>query len=223
MSFEKEPFYASGTNVMGEFEIRSAGSGERLPIMPGAPIRNATPEDIRRAAALGRNLGELTDRRETRRLSRATHAFASALTQRYAGERIHQLVRAIDALTRADAARDFGRRCALFVGEDSTEICRQLYVMRSNVEHFRDHDENLPAVPLAKARLRLAQRVAQAEALARHCMSRLIARKELWRVFSEDEAPTFWAKPFEEQQRIWGEPLRLNTIEFHPEHVSTDQ
>jgi hypothetical protein len=219
LSFERQPFIVTGTNVDGEIDVRTTTSGDRLASMPGGPRERITPDDLRRAALLGRNAAELKDEEATRRINRAAHSFLRGLTERYAGERVHQFVRAIDALTRADNAGQFGLRCSLFVGEGPGEICRQWYVMRSNVEHFRHHDHKLPALPKPKAHIRLARYAIQCEALARYCVSHVIGRKDLWQVFSEDEGLKFWSKPPDEQRALWGDPLNLDAVEFHEKYV----
>ncbi len=153
----------------------------------------------------------------------AVNAFLRGLSERYPSERIHQFVRVVNGLTRVTRrGRDrFKERCRILVRPENVESCYELYVIRSNVEHFQEPSQDLPVLSPRDDILRAYRRTHEAEALARYCMAHLLENKDLWRNFADDQVDAFWARPEEERAAMWGSPLDLGEAlaSFRPDHV----
>jgi hypothetical protein len=89
----------------------------------------------------------------------------------------------------------------------------RLYDVRSAVEHLHDPLRVLDAPDGRSRILLLAHCAHQAEAIARHCVSRVLAKKALWSHFSDDAAiHDFWKLGLAEQKAHWGEALDFATV-----------
>jgi hypothetical protein len=188
----------------------------------GSPVHEA---DALRAGRLAINLLALMDRPGMRRAKLAVRTFLIALSEQNLGQRIHQFVRAVDGLVNSRGRHEFKERCRVLVGDASAEVCRELYVIRNNAEHFNDPDNGLDQLPTRRdSALRGWRRTHEAEALARYCMARLVEDARLWPHFSDDQVAAFWAKPHDECRRIWGEQLDLDAAvaTFDPDYVGDD-
>jgi hypothetical protein len=129
------------------------------------------------------------------------------------GQRIHQFIRVVDGFTFAKGNKEFRKKASLFVGNTSNRILRQLYSIRSNAEHFNWPDLRLRRLK-RRAALERAHRLShQAEALARHCIGRLIEGPHLWKHFRFDGSiKSFWALPRRELRSMWGTTLDLEAV-----------
>lgn len=199
----------TGANVTGSIEVRSASQLNMTFNMRGLPNGSVTREVAVHASKLAVNLTELLATPGVRRLKMAVSTFMKAFWERDNSEAIHQFIRAVDGVTRAWNKDQFRDRCATFVEGAGLPICRELYIMRSNAEHFREPDVLLPAVPATKAYMRSWRRPAEAQMLARHCMTRLVERKALWTELTDSKGESFWNLESDERERLWGPRMDL--------------
>jgi hypothetical protein len=144
-----------------------------------------------------------------------------ALTESDLAERIHQFVRAVDGLTRVYNGKEFKAKSALLAGPEHQDLCGQLYVIRSNAEHFHAPNNRLDALPPREDQVRMFRSCLAAEVLARHCLTHLVENKPLWGHFTDDQVDAFWKRPLDEQKQIWGPPLDLTSAlaDFDPQFV----
>ena len=153
----------------------------------------------------------------------AVNTFLRAASVQQLGDRIHQYVRVVDGLTRVTRrGRDrFKERCRTFVAPGGLDACYEMYVIRSNVEHFQDPSQDLPPLERRENLLRGYRRAHEAEALARHCMSRLLENETLWEHFADDRVEAFWAKSEADRAAIWGAPFDLSVAmaDFRADHI----
>lgn len=165
-----------------------------------------------------------------RRLKLAVRTFMLGFSENDLGQRIHQFVRAVaDGVANSWRTDEFKRRSALFVGslEEDTESCRELYVMRSNAEHFNDPDEKIePHLSIREGLIRGCRRAFQAESLARYCFTRIVERPELWDHFgSKERLDAFWKLDEAERVELWGPPMDLSLAlsSFDPTMVADER
>jgi hypothetical protein len=149
--------------------------------------------------------------RNGHRLLKGLSAAHKGLEGRYGDERLHQFVRAVEAIMKPDAGstqRQFVHRAQLFVGRSlhSKTIARQIYRLRSCVEHMNEYTSELTDITQNKdAAEKLAQRRSlQAGLLASHVYRHILNNSELFTLFlDETRIQEFWAKPDHEQDEIW--------------------
>ncbi len=217
----------TGAHADGELGVRQVADLDGVQQTRGMLTERVTVEHLRRAAALAANLKDLFTERRMLRMRLAVNTFLLAFSESGLPGRIHQFVRSVDGLTRVTrrGRTRFKERCELFVGAEQAEVCYELYVIRSNVEHFQDPSADLPALDPRADVVRGYRRAHEAEALARYCMARLVEDKHLWDHFADDHIDGFWAKPADERARIWGAPLDLaaSVAAFNPVYVPTEE
>lgn len=134
-------------------------------------------------------------------------------------ERLHQLVRAVEAFLPASVygRNQFADYAATFLSDsgqsDTRTVLLQMYDLRSAVEHHRRFDPRaLPDV--ADPEDLAMRRTRQAEVFARELHRRFLAREERDLSIFRDEADleSFWS----DRDRVrtsWGEPLNLCDIQ----------
>jgi hypothetical protein len=119
---------------------------------------------------------------------------------------------------------EFKTKSTLLVKDSDAETCRELYVLRSNAEHFNLPDSGLHPLPTRGSLVRGYRRAHEAEALARHCIARIVRRSQLWAEFDDDRIDAFWSKPFEDRVALWGDQLDLSAAMagFEPANVPAE-
>ncbi len=130
------------TGTYSEGQVSVAQKGRMLDVfnIQGLQPVRIGEADLRRAARLAGNLGDLMVRRGMRRVKLALRTFWSAFEEKDLGQRIHQFVRvASEGFAKSFGHREFIERSRVFVGKGWMVECGQLYRMRNNAEHF-----NLP-------------------------------------------------------------------------------
>lgn len=216
----------TGDNGADGISVQQVGELDHIINVYGLLTDRVTEAHLRRAARFAENLADLFTDVRMRRMRTAANAFLKALSERNPPERIHQFVRVVDGLTRVTRrGRDrFKERCSIFVTPKDLESCYEMYVIRSNVEHFQDPSQDLNPAPRRDDILRGYRRTHESEALARYCMGRLLEHRDLWLHFADDHVEDFWKEPELERARIWGPPLDLDEAlaTFDPDHVPNE-
>jgi len=200
-----------GLDPAGEGDLKSRASLSMIGHLGGLHRVRIREEHLRRAASLSRNLGELMARREMRRARLALRTFWSAFGEMDLGQRIHQLVRVVsEGFTKSWGRVDFMARSDIFVLSESKIARRQLYLMRNNAEHFNKPDLKLTRLSRRRSFELAHLRAHQAEALARHCVTRFVENRALWQHYRTDSRiDAFWKKPTKDLAAFWGAPLDL--------------
>ncbi len=199
----------TGAYSTGGIDVRLVADVREVVHMPSLRTTRVAETHLRRAAALADGLSRLFAEPGMRRMKRAVHTFLLAFEERDLGERIHQFVRAVDGITRARNREQFRDRARILVGPGDAEVCHELYVIRSNTEHFHDPSKGLPPLAEREDLVRAHERAHAAEALARFCVSRVVEAPHLWPLLRDEAIDEFWKRPEEERARLWGSPLDL--------------
>jgi hypothetical protein len=127
-------------------------------------------------------------------------------------ERLHQFCRCIDGIIssrRGKGEADFVSRTQLFINNGNVGVMKEIYRMRSAVEHLRNAEsEAVDVKDIKEQRIRIIERVMQAETIARHCLLQIMLNPSLLRHFRNDEALCkLWGMSENEQKIEWGAPL----------------
>jgi hypothetical protein len=171
------------------------------------------------AGRLAERVHILLQRKGTR-LLKGLAAAHKGLEGRYGDERLHQFVRSLEAIMKPDVGRterQFVHRAQVFIGRSSQTktIARQLYRLRSCVEHMNDYTTELIDTATSKeAAEQLAQRRSlQAGLLATYVYRHILGTPELFTLFSDETTiQEFWATPDREQDQTWdANPIDLET------------
>lgn len=199
--------------------------------MPGFETEWLTTTRLKRAVALGTALRLLSTRNQPdkfHRFRRASLAFTSAGRTRDAADRIHEFVRVVEGFIRPDPGateRQFKSRTELFVGPSHHALMGELFAIRSAVEHLHGAFAAITGDTDRERAFHVLKRAAQAEALARHCITEFLDRPALWPHFADDDALShFWKLARAEQVALWGPPLLIDRVEslFEPDLVPPD-
>jgi len=152
------------------------------------------------------------------RLKRGFHAWLRGVQEYYGGDRLHQFVRAVEAVVKPEIGRSealFVHRCQIFAGtsEVARERLRELYHLRSQTEHMNPFDSVLANYgPLDREGIGLC-RAYQSQLLASAVYERILTTAGLQAIFDSDaHTDDFWRRRMHEQQAIWGDPIDLEAL-----------
>jgi hypothetical protein len=213
-------FVITGANIGGELRIRQHNTLTHIERTFGTsfPVRLA---ELRRAIPLADRLRSIQAPGDGPwgRLLRATRTLLEANGESNAnGDRLHQFVRSIDALIKAEPGRNrtlFGHRVQTFVrrSANASEVLLELYDLRGLVKHLNVPTDLFHSGTHAKRRERVNRRTRQADALARFAMRRIFEASPVFEMFRTDaEIDQFWALRDDERIRLWGDQLDLLSI-----------
>jgi len=157
---------------------------------------------------------------------RGINVLFSGLQEHVGQERVHQFVRAIEALLLPDTGKtkkQFVSRCQTFAspGPDTVSVLQEAFDMRSDTEHLQDWNRAVLAHPVARREDVCLQRTRQMEQLACGAYSRLLQNAALWAYFHSDaDIADFWKLPEDHRRAAWGPPLDISAeplcSKYHP-------
>ena len=145
-------------------------------------------------------------------------AWLSGMQERYGDARLHQFVRAAEAVVKpriGETRRQFLHRSTLFIGatEDNRALLGHLFDLRSAAEHLNEFENLLQDVPAAERQRAGWLRSYQAELLAGRIYRRILADPAALALFRTDaEVDTFWALTDRERQDRWGPSFDLQGV-----------
>ena len=152
------------------------------------------------------------------RLRRGFDAFARGIQEYYGAERLHQFVRAVEAVilpATGRSRRQFVDRCQLFAGtsQNGVALLGELYDLRSQAEHLNPLDQALGAYPLNEHERIALLRAYQAQLLASHVYQRVYSDQGLQRLLATDnDIAAFWATRRAQQVQAWSAPVDLDAL-----------
>lgn len=150
------------------------------------------------------------------RLRKGFHAFLDAIKQEGVHERLHQFVRAIEAVIRpkqGDGTKQFKYRCQLFIGRTSAdaELLEELYELRCAVEHLNPMSDKLSKYPAHEHDDVKSLRAYQAELLAGFVYRKILTTPSIVSVFeSEQNVTILWQKRTGDLVTFWGDTINLH-------------
>ena len=171
------PFLLAGANADGDVSIRRISDLQR-PVWCAfkqlAILKQIDDQTLRIAAKLAAAITVINETADYVRFKRAISAFFVGIHQGRWDERLHQFCRCIDGIILSRQGKgeaDFTARTVFFIGGGHSEVTRQMYRMRSAVEHLRPAEtEASDKRTLREQRLCVIERALQAETIARHAL-----------------------------------------------------
>jgi hypothetical protein len=142
-------------------------------------------------------------------------AWLAGIRESYGDARLHQFVRATEALIRPRIGRtkkDFQHRGKLFIGESrqNEDLLGEVFDLRSAAEHMNDFSALFP--PPEQDR-RGWFRSYQAESLAGFAYVRVFKNALRLRAFENDGSiDAFWQLREAERRALWGLPLDIHRL-----------
>jgi hypothetical protein len=152
------------------------------------------------------------------RLKRGFEAWEKALREQYAEDRLHQLVRALEAVVKtgpSDIGRKFTQRATLFVQgvSDPGSYFQEMWKARSKIEHVERWQDALGSFRNWPKETILRWRAIEAEILVGDIYSRILESKKLRELFVEDTAVDgFWGGLVALQRKVWGNGIEIEKI-----------
>ena len=213
------PFVLTGANVNGDISIRQL-SNLRSPVWyafaQAEILRQINEQALRSAASFGDAIAAINKTNEYVRLKRALSAFFAGVYEERFEERLHQFCRCIDGIVlsrRGKGEADFTARTVLFIGDGHHEVMKDMYRMRSAVEHLRlAESEATGKTGVRGKRLCVIERALQAEAIARHALQGVLLDRNLRGCFGdENKLEDFWRASEKDRRERWGQPLDFQT------------
>jgi hypothetical protein len=152
------------------------------------------------------------------RFMRGLNVLKDGLLQATAQERLHQFVRALEALILPDArstGRQFAYRCQTFATANAAAYTalKEAYDMRSDAEHLQDWNRALQSHAANDREDVAFQRTRQMEQLALFAYSRILRESGLWPHFEDDAVQeAFWQLTETPRKTIWGGQFDLASV-----------
>lgn len=197
------PVLVTGAHIDGSPNVRQISELRqpvRLAFNTDEVLRSIKQTDLNFAVLFAEVLTNLASGQDHERLKRAVSAFFAGVHEHRPDERLHQFCRCVDGLILSGKGRgeaDFVSRTADFIGDGKDDMLREIYRMRSAVEHLRPAESEAAGVSsLRDQRLRLLTRSVQAERIARQAVQRVLGSVDLFAAFENDNSlQAFWSLP----------------------------
>jgi hypothetical protein len=209
----------TGANVDGEVAIRQVTTLEPFYRPPGVmPERIGAPW-LQSALAIAQGMRVVHATPGThQRLRRGFHAWTRAMQEFNGEDRLHQFVRAVEALVKPEVGRSknqFMHRGQVFAGnaQHARERLGELYDLRGAAEHMNPLDAVLAGYREAERGMIGLKRSYESQVLASYVYERILTHADLQITFSSDDRiDEFWAKPRDDQVAAWGVPIDVDAV-----------
>jgi len=151
------------------------------------------------------------------RLRRGLRALFKGSEEREWGDRLHQFVRALEALIKpvVGASRNqFAHRAQTFASatSETRNTLLQIYDIRSKVEHMHSPLDVLDGTHEERNTLGV-RRTRQVDVLSRSALTRVLESQDLLTIWKSDASiDDFWQMPDHERVQVWGDRLDLANI-----------
>jgi hypothetical protein len=212
-------FSLSGANIGGEVDVRQFSELKDYQPTYEMPNFRVGETELRQAVAISERLRRIDQARgKWGRLRRGLTALLRGTTFSDGGDRLHQFVRALEALTKPEIGNTrnlFAHRIDqtfTLANADARETLLQIFDLRSHVEHMHLAIDALPGDE--ESRIAIAnRRTRQMDVLARFALRQLIQSDHLLEAFRTDaNIDAFWQLGDAERVRQWGARLDLVAI-----------
>jgi hypothetical protein len=204
-------FLLSGTNQRGQLSVRQVGETPTLFRHPDARSIQLTRPAFLSAAVFAREL-YAPFMTTGHRLKLSVESFMDGMESREAVERIHYFVRSVEGVIRprkSNTQKDFVGAVQSVLTSDHRNGIEEMFRIRSADEHLNDPMDEIAGSDVAEKDAVLFRRAAEAEAIARTFLTRVLERPALLarRFPSDPSASTHWS---DEDRRLWGMALDLD-------------
>lgn len=198
----------TGANADGTARARTFTFYSRSYRTLGVPHHYLSVGRLREAETIAASLAKLSRSPHRHRMERTIRAFREACEADRLDHRIHQFVRCAEGFAVPYTAVQFTQRLKKLCVRRCKPALKQLYDIRSGIEHLHGPYDRLPKRPKPGKVTRLLQRCVQAEILARFLITTYLSQPTLWPWFSDRAAiDGFWAQSDKQLHATW--PRRL--------------
>ncbi|MGD0304551.1 MAG: hypothetical protein ABSC71_06950, partial [Candidatus Acidiferrales bacterium] len=217
-------YILTGYVIQDEVVCQTLSPLERFFGTPGCLPWKIRPNHLQRAVDLYRGKAQfLSHFADLPRLRfyRGWVALNTGLQRMYSSDRIHEFVRALEALIVPKIGRtkmNFVERCAKFAAPLAAsslaeEALKQAYEMRCDVEHLHDWDRSLAGLPQSDREHVAFWRTRQMETLACTAYVRILEHPALQQFFHADTVlEQFWLRPDQDIRSAFGVPFDITTL-----------
>ena len=209
----------SGANVGGTVSVRQVSQLERFYRPNGAKTVRLTHAELLTAARAAAGMQSVhAGHGHHGRLRKGFHAWLRGMMESHGEERLHQFVRAVEAVVMPPKGRStniFAHRCQLFAGNTApaVSLLKELYELRNSAEHHNPFTQVLGAYPTGDHERIALRRAYQAQVLASDVYRRIFLDPQLLAHFSADASiSAFWATPWAQQVHAWGAASDLDAL-----------
>ncbi len=209
----------TGANVDGTVSIRQVSHLETLYRPNRVRIARLDRESLLTAACTAAGMRAVhAGHGHHERLRKGFHAWLRGLMEYHGEERLHQFIRAVEALVIPPIGRStssFAHRCQLFAGNSAPVVAllRELYELRNAAEHHNGFNRVLTAYPPGDHERVALRRSYQSQVLACDAYRRIFLDPLLQAQFANDsDIATFWSLPWAQQVRSWGAAVDLDAV-----------
>jgi hypothetical protein len=217
----QQGFSLDGANRNGEINVRKFSDLKKYE--PAFDMRDFRPTqaDLRRAATLADRLEQInTGGSNWPRLRRGLKVlFDGTLLPNKDGDRLHQLVRAVEALVKPEILRtrnQFAHRISqtfTVANEETRATLLQIFDLRSYVEHMHPVLDVLAGDEDARI-VTANRRARQIDVLARSSLLRVVESDALLETFRTDTGiDAFWQMPDVNRVALWGPRLNITAVD----------
>ncbi len=201
----------SGNRRGGQISVQQTGETPRFFDHPRAKMIQLTEPDFLRAGLFAHEL-YTPFIANSHRLKSSVESFMDGMQSREAVERVHYFVRSVEGVIRprkSSTQKDFVDAVQSVLTVDRRKALDEMFRIRSADEHLNDPMEEISAFNDAEREKFLLQRAAEAEAIARTFLRRVLEIPALRerRFPVGPAAPTYWS---DEDQQLWGMLLDLD-------------
>lgn len=209
----------TGANVGGTVNVRQVSRLEKLYRPNHVAIARLDQANLLSAAQVANGMRAVhAGRGLCLRLRSGFHACLRGLMEYQGDERLHQFIRAVEAVVMPPKGKGtgvFAHRCQLFAGTSAPvrPLLRELYELRNAAEHHNLFTQVLAPYPATQHERIALERTYQSQVLASEVYRKIFHSPMLQTHFSTNTAiEAFWALPWAQQVYAWGAPIDLASI-----------
>ena len=212
-------FSLKGANVGGDVDVRQFSQLKDYPPTYELPEFRPGARELEGATVVARRLRQINEGKESwARIRRGLRALFQGSGMSDGGDRLHQFVRALEALVRPDIGntrKQFAHRIDqtfVLANAETRDTLLQIFDLRSHVEHVHSVLDALGGDE--KVRIATAnRRTRQVDVLARFALRRVLESDDLFNRFkTEAGIEEFWQLPDADRVAAWGDRLDLGAI-----------
>lgn len=206
-------YYPILLSVQKEGENTQVDSFSLLP-RPGSPFGTPnirmTDSKVVNILEIHKALHDLAIEARHTRIFRGLQSFIAGFDAIMAEDRIQNFTRCIEAFIAPEIGRtasQFQSRTSLFIGDKYMGWLKQIYNIRSNIEHMHHPFYDLTP-PSAKDYKNIFVGL---EMLCRYLVTSFLLNNKLWEYFADDQIVKFWKKNEKERISIWIEKFDIES------------
>jgi hypothetical protein len=210
--------FLTGTVEADRLNIRQIGNVRDFYRPVGVRSTSVTSARLQSAENCARRWWEILASSKFKRFIRGSNILMEALHEYYGQERLHQCVRALEALilpVTGSTRTQFIHRCQTFTraNQKHVEMLGEIFDMRSDVEHVHEWDRSLEHYSVTDRQSIAKHRTRQAQALALTVYSRVLSDSAISQIFESDGSlQSFWALQDHVRKKQWAPQLDLTLI-----------